>query len=43
MIELRSYQQRAIADVRAAYRRTRRVLLVAPTGFGKTATASALI
>ena len=43
MIELRPYQQRAIADVRAAYRRTRRVLLVAPTGFGKTATASALI
>lgn len=43
MIELREYQRRAIADVRAAYRRTRRVLLVAPTGFGKTATASALI
>lgn len=43
MIELRPYQQRAIEDVRAAYRRTRRVLLVAPTGFGKTATASALI
>lgn len=43
MIELRPYQQRAIADVRAAYRRTKRVLLVAPTGFGKTATASALI
>ncbi len=40
---LRPYQQRAIADVRAAYRRSRRVVLVAPTGFGKTATASALI
>ena len=43
MIELRPYQQRAIEDVRRAYRRTKRVLLVAPTGFGKTATASALI
>lgn len=42
-IELRPYQQRAIDAVRDAYRRTRRVLLVAPTGFGKTATASALI
>jgi DNA repair protein RadD len=43
VIELRPYQQRAIEDVRRAYRRTKRVLLVAPTGFGKTATASALI
>lgn len=43
MIQLRPYQQRAIADVRRAYLRTRRVLLVAPTGFGKTATAAALI
>ena len=43
MIALRPYQTRAIAGVRDAFRRCRRVLLVAPTGFGKTATASALI
>ena len=42
-ITLRPYQEQAIASVRAAYRHHRRVLLVAPTGFGKTATASALI
>ena len=42
-ITLRPYQEQAIAAVRAAYRHHRRVLLVAPTGFGKTATAAALI
>ncbi|NCV71133.1 MAG: DEAD/DEAH box helicase, partial [Betaproteobacteria bacterium] len=42
-ITLRPYQEQAIASVREAYRKHRRVLLVAPTGFGKTATASALI
>ena len=42
-ITLRPYQEQAIASVRAAYRHHRRVLLVAPTGFGKTATAAALI
>lgn len=40
---LRPYQQRAIAEVRAAFREVRRVCLVAPTGFGKTATAAQLI
>lgn len=41
---LRDYQERAIAAVREHYRRGRkRVLLVGATGFGKTATASALM
>lgn len=41
---LRDYQLRAIDLVRGAYRRGRRsVLLVLPTGAGKTATASQLI
>lgn len=40
---LRPYQEAAIARVRAAMRRTKRVVLVAPTGFGKTATAARLI
>ena len=44
MIALRPYQARAIDAVRAEYAKgVRRVLLVAPTGFGKTATASELI
>lgn len=34
-MELRPHQERAIGDVRDAFRRVRRVLLVAPTGFGK--------
>lgn len=43
-MELRDYQIRAIDLVRAEYRRGRRaVLLVLPTGAGKTATASQLI
>lgn len=43
-MELRDYQVRAIDLVRAEYRRGRRaVLLVLPTGAGKTATASQLI
>jgi superfamily II DNA or RNA helicase len=42
-MQLRPHQTRAIADVRAAYRRTRRVLLVMPTGAGKTHTAAELI
>ena len=42
-MHLRPHQTRAIGEVRAAFRRTRRVLLVAPTGFGKTAVASQLI
>ena len=41
---LRDYQTRAIDLVRAEYRRGRKsVLLVLPTGAGKTATASQLI
>jgi len=41
---LRDYQERAIAAVREHYRSGRkRVLLVGATGFGKTATASALM
>lgn len=42
-MHLRPHQTRAIGEVRAAFRRARRVLLVAPTGFGKTAVASQLI
>jgi superfamily II DNA or RNA helicase len=43
-MELRDYQVRAIDLVRGEYRRGRRaVLLVLPTGAGKTATASQLI
>ncbi|WP_461249380.1 DEAD/DEAH box helicase family protein, partial [Streptococcus uberis] len=42
-IILRPYQEQAIAAVRSAYRKPRRVLLVAPTGFGKTASAGGLI
>lgn len=43
-MQLRDYQIRAIDLVRAEYRRGRRaVLLVLPTGAGKTATASQLI
>jgi superfamily II DNA or RNA helicase len=36
MIHLRPYQQTSVDDIRAAFRRTRRVLLVSPTGSGKT-------
>lgn len=44
MIALRDYQERAIDAVRVQYSNgVKRVLLVAPTGFGKTALASALI
>lgn len=42
-MSLRPQQERAIAEVRAAFRRCRRVLLVAPTAFGKTATAAQII
>jgi superfamily II DNA or RNA helicase len=43
-VKLRDYQLRAIDLVRAEYRRGRKaVLLVLPTGAGKTATASQLI
>ena len=43
VIALHPHQQRAVDGVRAAFRRFKRVLLVAPTAFGKTATASVLI
>lgn len=36
MIELRDYQQELIARIRAAFHAHRRVLLVSPTGSGKT-------
>jgi DNA repair protein RadD len=39
-IKLRDYQSRIIDDVRAALRRSRRVLLQSPTGSGKTALAT---
>ncbi len=42
-IILRPLQERAVAAVRTAMRTHRRVLLVAPTGFGKTAVSSVLI
>ena len=42
-ITLRPYQRKCIADVRAAFTRCRRVVLVLPTGGGKTATASVLM
>lgn len=35
-VHLRDYQEQALADVRSAMRRHRRVLLQAPTGAGKT-------
>jgi superfamily II DNA or RNA helicase len=40
---LRPVQIRALDHIRDAFGRTRRVLLVAPTGFGKTAVASELM
>jgi superfamily II DNA or RNA helicase len=40
LITLRPLQERAVSAVRAALRRVKRVLLVAPTGFGKTATSA---
>lgn len=43
MIALRSHQTRTVDAVRAAFRRVRRVLIAAPTGFGKTAVAAVLI
>jgi superfamily II DNA or RNA helicase len=39
-VELRDYQKKIIDDARAAMKRSRRVLLQAPTGAGKTALAS---
>lgn len=39
-VELRAYQKSIIEDARAAMRRSRRVLLQAPTGAGKTALAT---
>ena len=43
MIELRDYQERALDDVREAYRRgLRKTQLVAPTGAGKTVIFSAI-
>lgn len=42
-LTLRPYQLRAVAEVRTAFQRARRVLLVLPTGGGKTALASVLI
>lgn len=35
-MKLRPYQERAVSDVRQAFTRNRRVLLVSPTGSGKT-------
>lgn len=40
---LRPHQERTIAATQAAFRRVRRVLITAPTGFGKTAVAAVLI
>lgn len=42
-MSLRGYQLRAVEAVRDAFGRVRRVLLVLPTGAGKTHTAAALI
>jgi superfamily II DNA or RNA helicase len=43
VIVLRPHQERAVGEVRAAFRRAKRVVMVAPTGFGKTAVASTII
>ncbi len=43
MIALRPHQERGARELRRAYQRVRRVVLVMPTGGGKTATASTLI
>ena len=42
-MHLRPHQTRTVDAVRSAFRRVRRVLIVAPTGFGKTAVAAQLI
>lgn len=42
-MKLRDYQERAIAEVRTALRTVRRVVLVAPTGAGKTVVAGEII
>lgn len=43
MITLRDYQDELISDLRAALRRSKRVLVQAPTGAGKTVLASYMI
>ena len=43
MIQLRDYQEQARADLRVALRQHKSVLMVLPTGAGKTVLASALI
>ena len=44
MIELRPRQQKALTDLRQAYASGARApILVAPTGFGKTATAAEIV
>jgi len=42
-LRLRSYQEKAIDDVKAALRYTRRVVLTAPTGSGKTVLTAHMI
>jgi superfamily II DNA or RNA helicase len=43
MIQLRPYQSRGIADIRAAFRTARRVLGVFPTGAGKTTIIASIV
>ena len=43
MQPLRPYQAQAVADVYAAWQEARRVLLVAPTGAGKTRLAEEFV
>lgn len=43
MIEIREYQQKAINDVREAFKSNRKIILTAPTGSGKTVIALTIV
>lgn len=43
MIEIRDYQQKAIDDVREAFKTKKKVILTAPTGSGKTVVALTIV
>jgi len=43
MIEIRDYQQKAINDVREAFKSSKKIILTAPTGSGKTVIALTIV